>query len=259
MSLEMLPSSPLSRRGFLRAGTVAAGTIALSGPARALLAEEPGRFTTRPKKSTKETAPGEYVLADDNGRRAVLYVPPSYDPTKPAPFMLALHGATGSGDSMLRGQRGPAEKAGVIVLSPSSRDGTWDAIRGMFSYDVTKVDGLLAQTFDRCNIDPKHVAIGGFSDGATYAVSLGLINGDFFTHIIAHSPGFIIPGAPHGKPKVFVSHGHQDPILPFERCGARIVEILKRAGYSPRFDEFDGGHTATPEMRGAALSWFTAG
>jgi phospholipase/carboxylesterase len=172
--------------------------------------------------------------------------------------MLALHGATGSGDSMLRGTRAAADAHGVVVLSPSSRAGTWDAIRATFGDDLARIDQLLGDAFDRCAIDPSRVAVGGFSDGASYALSIGLINGDLFTHVIGHSPGFLIPGRPHGKPKIFISHGRQDPILPIDQCGRRIVSMLKATGYTPRFDEFDGGHMASPEMRDTALAWFTA-
>jgi phospholipase/carboxylesterase len=35
------------------------------------------------------------------------------------------------------------------------------------------------------------VALGGFSDGASYALSLDLTNGDLFASLIAFSPGFI--------------------------------------------------------------------
>lgn len=241
----------ISRRAFLE---YAAGAAA-APRAIAALFEEPGRLATRFKKPTTASSSGDFVLADDDGRKAILHIPKTYDPKKPGAFMLALHGAGGSGESMLVGQRGPADAQNVIVLSPSSRDGSWDAIRGRFSHDTARIDQLLAQAFDRCAIDPARIAIGGFSDGATYALSLGLINGDLFTHIIAHSPGFIVKGTAHGKPKVFVSHGYGDRILPFAQCGARIVEQLTREGYAPRFDEFNGGHTATPEMRTAALAW----
>jgi phospholipase/carboxylesterase len=248
-------SSSLSRRTFLRDGAVALVSSFSAPRLAASFLEESGRLTTRFKKPTAASSSGDFVLADDDGRKAILHIPKSYDPKKPGGFMLALHGASGNGESMLLNQRAPADAQNVIVLSPSSRDGTWDAIRGHFSHDTAKIDQLLAQVFDRCAIDPARVAIGGFSDGATYALSLGLINGDLFTHIIAHSPGFVVKGPRHGKPKVFVSHGYQDRILPFAQCGARIVEQLTRDGYTPRFDEFNGGHTATPEMRTAALAW----
>lgn len=248
-------SSPLSRRTFLRGGAIALTSSLAASRFPASFFEEPGRLATRFKKPTTASSSGDFVLADDDGRKAILHIPKSYDPKKPGAFMLALHGAGGNGESMLGGQRAPADAQNVIVLSPSSRDGSWDAIRGRFSHDTMKIDQLLAQAFDRCAVDPARIAVGGFSDGATYALSLGLINGDLFTHIIAHSPGFIVKGTPHGKPKVFVSHGYGDRILPFAQCGARIVEQLTREGYAPRFDEFNGGHTATPEMRTAALAW----
>lgn len=241
----------LSRRQLLHTASVAAACAATP----ILAAAESGRFTTRAAKPTQTLTPGEHVLADNNGRRSILYVPPSYSATTPAPFFMMLHGASGNGDRTLTQERAAADEHGVILLCASSRSGTWDAIRGDFTHDFETLDGLLQQSFDRCNIDPARMAVGGFSDGASYGISLGLINGDFFTHVIAHSPGFIIANNWHGKPKVFVSHGRQDEVLPFDRCGAVINARLQKEGYNPRFDVFDGGHTASPELRSAALAW----
>src|SRR5689334_285985 len=95
----------ISRREFL-AGAAAA--VALPSIRRSFF-EEPGRLTAHLKKPTSATSTGDFTLADDDGRKAVLHIPPTYDPKKPGAFMLALHGATGSGESMLRGQRGPAD------------------------------------------------------------------------------------------------------------------------------------------------------
>jgi phospholipase/carboxylesterase len=251
------PETPMERREFLRRGAAAAALAAVAGPAAFRWSpREGGRFSSRPHKPSRTVAPGEHVLADDAGRRAILFVPSGYDAKRPAPFFLALHGATGSGDSMLRGSRAPAEAHGVVVLSPSSREYTWDAIRSSYGDDFAKVDRLMNDVFEQCAIDPARVAIGGFSDGATYAVSVGLQNGDLFTHVIGHSAGFVIPGTAHGKPKVFLSHGRQDNILPIDQCGRRIAAQLKRDGYDLRFDEFEGGHQATPEMRETAMKWF---
>ncbi len=51
-------------------------------------------------------------------------------------------------------------------------------------------------------MDAGRVGIGGFSDGASYALSLGLTNGDLFTHVLAFSPGFMRPASQVGRPKV---------------------------------------------------------
>lgn len=248
----------IDRRHFLIAA-LAGGTAAVTGTSLLRRTNpEPGRLDSRPKKATKSLVAGETVLSTEGeGRHSILYVPPSYDASKATPFVLALHGATGSGDSMLRPTRPPAEKHDAIVLAPSSVGGTWDGIRGNFSDDLPRIDRMLADVFDRCNVDASHVAVAGMSDGASYALTLGLINGDLFTHVIAHSAGFIIPGAHHGKrPKVFLSHGRQDRILPIDRCGRVIAAQLRREGYSLDYEEFDGGHMASPEMREMAFSWF---
>ena len=209
----------LSRRQLLLASTLTA--FAIHAPQ--LHAAESGRLTARHRQPSTAITAGEHILDDNNGRRAVLYVPPAYDAAVPAPFMIMLHGARGDGDRTLESQRAAAAEHIVVLLCPSTRSGTWDAIRGDFTHDFEKLDELLMQVFERCNIDPTRIASGGFSDGASYALSLGLINGDFFTHIIAHSPGFIIPRSRQGKPAVYVSHGRQDEVLPFARCGAAIV------------------------------------
>jgi phospholipase/carboxylesterase len=254
----------IDRRTFLLWGGGAVATSVVFAGSRAFrgaVAPEPGRLSTRFHKSSGDAplGPGEHVLEANGDRRSILFIPTTYDAKQPAPFYLALHGATGSGDSMLRGTRAAAEKHGAIVLSPSSADFTWDAIRADYADDFARVDKLMNQVFDRCSIDPRHIAIAGFSDGATYALSVGMLNGDLFTHVIAHSPGFIISGgAPHGKPRVFISHGRQDTILPFDQCGRRLAAQLERDGYRVRFDAFDGGHAATPAMRETAMSWFVA-
>ena len=95
----------------------------------------------------------------------------------------------------------------------------------------------------------------GFSDGASYSISLGLLNGDLFTHVMAFSPGFVTEGSRRGKPRFFISHGVQDRILPIDLCSRRIVRELRGDHYDVRYTEFEGGHETPPEMVRAALGW----
>ena len=106
---------------------------------------------------------------------------------------------------------------------------------------------------ERFSVDPARVAVGGFSDGASYA--LGLRNGDVFTHLIAFSPGFVPRAGGRGRPAIYVSHGVSDSILPIDRCSRRIVPSLRRAGHAVRYREFDGGHTVPPEVAREAVAW----
>ncbi len=130
-------------------------------------------------------------------------------------------------------------------------------IDGGYGPDVDFVDRALRQTFERYAVDPAHVAVEGFSDGASYALSIGITNGDLFTHVMAFSPGFLAPGGQEGAPRLFVSHGIHDNVLPIDRCSRRIVPRVQQAGYDVVYREFDGGHAYPPEVVQEALGWFT--
>jgi phospholipase/carboxylesterase len=151
---------------------------------------------------------------------------------------------------------GPAEALGILLLAPESRERTWDVIGGAFGPDVSFIDCALQAVFQHHAIDPDKIAVAGFSDGASYALSLGLTNGTLFSDILAFSPGFMAPARQNGGPRIFISHGIDDEVLPIDRCSRRLVPILRRSGYSVDYREFDGGHTIPPEMVSAAMAQF---
>jgi phospholipase/carboxylesterase len=149
-----------------------------------------------------------------------------------------------------------ADDTGAVLLAPDSRATTWDAIGGGFGPDVEFIDRALDWVFERCAVNAARLVLSGFSDGATYALALGLANGDLFSRVLAFSPGFLIPIDPQrGRPVVCISHGVRDRILPIDQCSRRIVPLLKQAGYSVRFEEFDGGHQIPPELIKSAADW----
>jgi predicted esterase len=150
-----------------------------------------------------------------------------------------------------------ADDANLILVAPQSRGSTWDVIMSDYGPDVTYIDQALSKTFGRYAVDPARVAVGGFSDGASYALSLGLINGDLFTHVIAFSPGFMAPTRQQGKPLIYISHGTRDEVLPIDRCSRRIVPQLQRLGYEVNYHEFDGPHTVPGDITREAVGWFT--
>jgi predicted esterase len=166
-----------------------------------------------------------------------------------------LHGATQSADDMFWYLGSSHEEAGVAVLAPNSRDTTWDAIGGRFGPDIEFLNRALERVFNSVAVDPKRLTVGGFSDGATYALSLGLINGDLFSKVVAFSPGFVIDGVPQGKPRIFISHGTNDHILPIDSCGRRVAGGLKARGYDVTFREFDGDHEIPPDVAREGLQW----
>jgi phospholipase/carboxylesterase len=186
------------------------------------------------------------------GRR----VPVGYRPEQPAPFVMSLHGAGGNETSGLYPLRDLSDEAGLILLSPTSRRTTWDVIRGGYGPDVSFIDRALVAAFARCAVDLDRLAVAGFSDGASYALSLGITNGDLFGHVMAFSPGFMAPADQRGEPRIFISHGVKDQVLAIDRTSRRIVPQLERAGYDVQYREFDGPHTVPPEIAREALDWF---
>lgn len=177
-------------------------------------------------------------------------------PERPNPdaLLVFFHGAGGRATSSLELVRGLAAERGLLVLLPSSRRATWDLVQGRLGPDVVNLDTRLAEV--AAAYDVRHLALGGFSDGASYALSLGLANGDLVEAVLAFSPGFAAPPATVGRPRVWVSHGTSDTVLPVELCGRRVVAQFQAAGYPVDYTEFDGGHVVTPELlAAAATSW----
>ena len=221
-----------------------------------------GRLRARPVAGVgAATAPiGLRPLGLAGARDGYLYVPTGYRSGRPAPLVVVLHGAGEDARDGLALLRAQADRHGLILLSPSSREYTWDLVvgRGRYGPDVAAIDRVLEETFSRYGVDPARVAVGGYSDGASYALSLGITNGDLFTHVLAFSPGFVAPTERVGSPRIFVSHGTRDGWLPIERCSRRIVPQLEAAGYEVRYQEFEGGHVVPPGIGWEAAEWFTA-
>jgi len=145
----------------------------------------------------------------------------------------------------------------MILLAPDSRGSTWDLVLGRLGPDVEFLDRALQHTFERCRIDPARIALGGFSDGASYALSLGISNGDLFSHLVAYSPGFLrVAGPTVGKPLIYVSHGTRDGVLPVTISRDRIVPTLRSGGYDVTYQEFDGAHEVPSAISESALDWF---
>lgn len=244
----------VTRRDFVALG---AGSLALLGLTRARLDAAPTtRLTSRPGKPRNSIEPGMHSLglAPAGQRDALCYIP-KLAASSAAPGILALHGATQGGQLMVTRLQPVADALGAVLLAPDSRAITWDGIRGAFDEDVAFIDRAMAWTFDRVSIDPARVWLAGFSDGASYGLSLGLANGDFFSRVLAFSPGFMPPAERRGKPRIFVSHGTSDPILPIERASRILVPELRHEGYDVRFEEFDGSHRMPPQVIDAATRW----
>ncbi|MEG9247908.1 hypothetical protein V6S67_07410 [Arthrobacter sp. Soc17.1.1.1] len=220
-------------------------------------AEDPAVLTARPGPSgaTPAAVAGVHALGVAGSRDPIVFVPEGLPADGPVPLLVALHGAGGDAQGGLSVLRAAAEALGIVILAPASRAATWDAVRGGFGPDTVVIDRALREVFSFVPVDPQRIGVTGFSDGASYALGLGLANGDLFSKVAAFSPGFVPPGPQNGRPAVFIAHGTQDAVLPIDATSRRVVPALKRRGYDVVYREFDGPHTVPPAIALEAGLW----
>ncbi|SDC80033.1 Predicted esterase [Geodermatophilus telluris] len=220
----------------------------MTPPARGgVLAARPGTAHSGPPLPAGTTA-----LDLGGPAEALVAIPPG--PAVPRPLLVFCHGAGGTAGQSLAAVGDVAATRGVAVLATTSAAATWDLLAGGLGRDVAVLDAALAEVAGGLAVS--RTALGGFSDGGSYALSLGLANGGLFEALLAFSPGFAAPPGRAGRPRVWIAHGTHDRVLPVERCGRRVAHTLAASGYEVAYEEFDGGHAVTPGLVTAALdSW----
>ena len=243
----------MNRRGFLTLGAGALGWLGATPAARAQTSQ-----SAQAPSAASDIPFGESRLGISDGLRdGTLFVPKLYKPGVPMPLLMMLHGYAGSGDSM-RYTFPLAEQFGVIVIAPESRDLTWGQSAPGFDPDVRYLSAAVRQVVDMLDIDPTHVALGGISDGAGYALSMGLAYGDSFNHVMVFSGGLMIPFRRQGNPHIFIAHGLNDIQMPIDRTGRRFAGELKIDGYDVTYREYEGGHAVPRDILREGFEWFLA-
>jgi phospholipase/carboxylesterase len=202
---------------------------------------------------------GVHVLAElfgdlPAGPEALLFVPPSLGSANP--LLVFFHGAGGAAATSLPLVRAAAEQHDCLVLLPTSVARTWDFLVSGWGPDVERLDAMLQAVLD--SVAVSRLAFGGFSDGASYALSIGLANGGLAQTLLAFSPGFAAPPARVGRPRVWISHGTEDGVLPIDRCARPVVRALTGAGYDVRYQEFAGAHVVPPDTVEQGFQWWLA-
>ena len=249
----------VDRREFLRISAAAGVAAACQSPEVPDVTLASATVTARPMPFSGTAPRGFHRFGIWQKDDAFLYVPPTYSDSTPAPLLVLLHGA-GSRASMWESSLPSlVDGKGIVVMAFDSTVASWDRfiLRG-FGPDVERMNLALRYAFPLVNVDPKRVALGGFSDGASYALTLGIPNGDLFKAIIAFSAGSVFSPGPRGKPKIFISHGTTDQVIAIEYSRDVIVPQLRDEGYMVTYREFTGGHQIPKAVADEALTWLTA-
>ncbi|MFL6161092.1 MAG: alpha/beta hydrolase [Jatrophihabitantaceae bacterium] len=222
-------------------------------PGHAQLRSRPG------KPSRPALSPGIQELAETplpaqpaTAAAALLFVPPSVAPANP--LLVYFHGAGGAAATSLPVVSSVAARHGCLVLLPTSTARTWDLIASGWGPDVARLDAALAVVLDHFAVT--RLAFAGFSDGASYALSLGLANGELAQALLAFSPGFAAPPDRLGRPRIWITHGTEDTVLPIDRCARPVARALAKAGYELSYEEFVGPHEVRPDSVDQAVRWW---
>lgn len=196
---------------------------------------------------------------NEGQQEAIIYVPTSYKPSVQAPLVLMLHGEGAVPSTALSLFQPYADAMGLVILAADSAGTTWDTLDlGYYGPDVEFINNALVATFNEVNVDPLRVSVGGFSDGASYALTVGLTNGDLFSRVIAFSPVSLPPYSPKGMPKFFMSQGLSDPVIDPADGGRFLSQKLITAGYAVDYQEFAGGHEVPDAIIQQAVAWMTS-
>lgn len=218
------------------------------------------RLTARPTTPDdgERLAPGLSPLGFGGERDGLVFVPSVARDDAAVPLVVCFHEGGRSASELLPFLQPHAERAGVALLAPDSRHRTWDRLLDGWGADVTFVDVALDLVTRRLRVDRTRLAMAGFSDGANYALSLALANGDLVTHAIAFSPGHAILARHVGAPRCFVTHGTEDAVVPLAGSSRRLVPQLERLGCDVTYHEFDGGHEVPPALAAEAFAWLAS-
>jgi phospholipase/carboxylesterase len=217
--------------------------------------------TVEPKD---EPAPTGFVHIERGECRAVLLTPDEIDPETNYPLITVLHGAGRQDEMLARACRDEPEKRQALFLIPRSKLPTWDLIVSEERADLDFLEYAYDLIYRRYPIDAFRQALLGFSDGASYGLSIGLSNPRMFRAIMAWAAGFVTVDRTFlhdddPKPDLLLEYGTHDPVFPFEQIAVPMRESLEKADYRVEFRVDEGGrHWPSGDFQPEALDWFFA-
>ena len=203
---------------------------ALADPTQAQ--QPPAPASLEPAPTSSEAAPSETepsaealdfvtgrndytIIVDDTPREFILYVPSGYDPSRPTPIVLMLHGSNQHPNNMYENTSWvrKAEEENIIVVFPASwqyplLEGggkeKWNtpsltqvALPGTeFKDDVHFIRVLLEYLKATVNVDEKRIFASGFSNGGGFVITRLLLEmNDVFAAFATSGAGLLGEGS----------------------------------------------------------------
>lgn len=199
---------------------------------------------------------------------------PKIESESPPPLLLMLHGYGSNEEDLFSFTDYLPED--LLIISLRAPYGVppygyawyaihWDSTDGKFS-DTEQAKKSKLALINLLQILPQHfsfdahrVGLMGFSQGAILSTAVGLEAPQYVKYVIGMSgylnPELIPSAVPEGqKPRLFLSHGTQDPVIPFD-WAAKSPEILTKLGVPHVFKSYPAGHTISQQNFQDMLRW----
>jgi polyhydroxybutyrate depolymerase len=167
------------------------------------------------------------IVSSDVKREYLLYVPMSYDPTRPTPLVISMHGGGGwpVQQRNISGWNRLADRHGFIVVYPSGLDvggmRGWRAIHpgAGLTKDVRFISDLIDDLEKAYNIDPTRIYANGLSNGGGMAFVLSCTLSDRIAAVGMVASAQFLPWnwCTDPRPVPMISfHGTADSAAPYE-------------------------------------------
>jgi acetyl esterase/lipase len=197
------------------------------------------------------------------GAKYTIFVPSAYDPLRPAPLLVGLHGGgrggkegekvVGSGPSAMNFYTGIGEERGWIVVCPTAIQAPWhEKVNGEFFEAVLHEVGLLY------NVDLNRVYLTGHSMGGYGSWYWGNEWADRWA-AVGPMAGGGCPGVSRFKETltpVYLFHGTDDPVCAVQPDRSAAEQMLKN-GNDFVYTELNGvGHGCPPEVLSEMAAFF---
>lgn len=181
-------------------------------------------------------------------RAWIVYAPPEYDPTRPTPVVVLLHGRPSNAASMalISGMNDVAAQQNFIAIYPEGLDNEWNAqfdiagrsisLTGQSSTlpqdDVGFLKTLMDDLAVDFNIDRTRLYLGGFSNGGFMTHRMACSASDTFAAFAAVGAALYVELSRHCQRSppsaILLMHGSGDPSVPIDG-----VEVPNPQGGEP--------------------------
>ncbi|HER00154.1 MAG TPA: hypothetical protein ENO22_12515 [candidate division Zixibacteria bacterium] len=195
------------------------------------------------------------MCIDSVERPWVLYVPEQYDPNLPTPMIVILHGMVGRkniiDDPVKYAEEHPilehiAREAGWLALFPFGQEGAtwWDEV------GMANIRDLVRTVKSEYNVDDNRVHLAGFSDGASGAYGLAMLDPTDFAAFVCLNGDPGVPNEDGGlhtyasnlnNVSIYAGFTNQDQLYPTASMSP-AVRLIQRAHADLKFQAFEGEH-----------------